>query len=378
MGKPIEVDNAGNLHLGPFGRASAAKLTIDFDAGDVDGIAIDVAPSPGAVSERASIKLGDFIIGQDTAETGTKNFGVLDANGVVIFSAAAGVDRATVVETRMTAAETGSAYQRAVTSAAYHANADTTSLGAAILTDPGDSAANAYARANLLKATLAEHFASVGTFLVVGDHLAADTALAATLAAVPAASSTGTLCTLTIALSVALIGHGKSRGVHFHDDLSTLGAGYVASSDLAAGNATLAKAITELNFLRVALTAHFANAPSAAPGPLPAVRTINAQTGTTYTLAARDGSATGLNPLLTLSNGAGITLTVPTNATVAFAVGEQIDLAQVGAGKVTVAAAGGVTLHAQGGLLSVAAQYAGLSLVQTVTDTWLVLGTTIA
>lgn len=107
-------------------------------------------------------------------------------------------------------------------------------------------------------------------------------------------------------------------------------------------------------------------------------RAINAQVGTTYTFVLADGSDAGKSPLVTLSNASPITATVPLNASVAFPIGTQIDLAQIGAGKVTVAAAGGVTINSKLGNLSVGAQYVGVTLVKIGTDSWLLLGDLIA
>lgn len=107
-------------------------------------------------------------------------------------------------------------------------------------------------------------------------------------------------------------------------------------------------------------------------------RTINAQTGTTYTFALADGSAAGGNPLVTASNASAQTYTVPTNASVAFPVGTQIDLMQQGAGKVTLAGAGGVTINSKGANLSISAQYVGVSLIKTATDVWTLFGDLIA
>lgn len=95
---------------------------------------------------------------------------------------------------------------------------------------------------------------------------------------------------------------------------------------------------------------------------------INAQTGTTYTLVLTDAE------LVTLANAAAITLTVPTNASVAFAVGTTIDLAQLGAGQVNVSAAGGVTLNSFATLTHLAGQFAAGTLVKTATDAWLLIG----
>jgi hypothetical protein len=98
-------------------------------------------------------------------------------------------------------------------------------------------------------------------------------------------------------------------------------------------------------------------------------RTINAQTGTTYTLALADA-----NQMVTLSNASGITLTVPANGTIAFPTNTEIDLVQLGAGQVTVAAAGGVTINSYQSKLSIAGQYAGATLKKTGTNTWLLIG----
>lgn len=92
--------------------------------------------------------------------------------------------------------------------------------------------------------------------------------------------------------------------------------------------------------------------------------TINPQTGTTYTLALAD-----LGKLVTLSNVGAITLTVDTAANVAFAVGAEILIAQIGAGQVTVAGAGGVTVNATPGL-KLRAQYSYGCLVKRATNTW--------
>jgi hypothetical protein len=110
-----------------------------------------------------------------------------------------------------------------------------------------------------------------------------------------------------------------------------------------------------------------------APAYLSLLRTINAQTGTTYTFALADGSGAGGNPLVTFGNSGATTVTVPTNASVAFPVGTQIDCIQQGAGAVTFAAAGGVTLNSNGGLV-IGAQYVGVSLIQTAANTWTVIG----
>ena len=102
-------------------------------------------------------------------------------------------------------------------------------------------------------------------------------------------------------------------------------------------------------------------------GPVASL-TQNAQTGTTYTLVLTDK-----DKLVELSNASAITLTVPTNASVAFPVGAEVNLLQTGAGQVTVAGAGGVTVNATPGL-KLRAQWSGATLVKRATDTWVLLG----
>jgi len=100
-----------------------------------------------------------------------------------------------------------------------------------------------------------------------------------------------------------------------------------------------------------------------------AIATFNAQTGTSYTLALTD-----VAKLVTLSNAAAITLTVPPNSTVAFPVGTQILLYQGGAGQVTLTAGAGVTIRSQGSKLKLLAQYAVAGIVKVATDEWVAFG----
>ena len=94
----------------------------------------------------------------------------------------------------------------------------------------------------------------------------------------------------------------------------------------------------------------------------------NAQTGTTYTLALTDAGK-----MITLTNASAITLTIPTNGTIAFPINTRIDLLQYGAGQVTVAGAG-VTINSSGSKLKLTGQYSGASLWKKATDTWVLIG----
>ena len=99
---------------------------------------------------------------------------------------------------------------------------------------------------------------------------------------------------------------------------------------------------------------------------------INAQTGTTYTTVLADNGK-----LTTLTNAAAIALTIPPNSSVAYPVGAQINLAQTGAGQVTVAGGSGVTITSTGATAATPktrAQYSTMTCVQTSTDNWLAMG----
>lgn len=100
------------------------------------------------------------------------------------------------------------------------------------------------------------------------------------------------------------------------------------------------------------------------------VSSLNAQTGTTYTLVLDDS----YNKVVTLDNASPITLTIPTNASVAFQTGAVISILQLGAGQVTVQGAGGVTLRSADSRYKTAYQYSFASLIKIATDQWVMVG----
>ena len=102
-------------------------------------------------------------------------------------------------------------------------------------------------------------------------------------------------------------------------------------------------------------------------GQLPLIAmTQNAQTGTTYSLAATD-----FTKLVTLSNASPVTVTVPLESSVAWVAGTQLRLMNLGAGVVTVVGAGGVTIN--GSPLTLA-QYKEGTLTKTGTNIWTFVG----
>lgn len=92
--------------------------------------------------------------------------------------------------------------------------------------------------------------------------------------------------------------------------------------------------------------------------------TINAQTGTTYSLVAGD-----VNKLVTLSNAAAITLTIPNGI---FTAGQEIHIQQIGAGQVTVANDGTTSFTGVGTKLRT--QYSAATIICTGTNTFTLIG----
>jgi hypothetical protein len=102
--------------------------------------------------------------------------------------------------------------------------------------------------------------------------------------------------------------------------------------------------------------------------------TLNAQTGTTYTFVLADNGK-----LVTASNASAQTYSIPTNASVAFPVGTQINIVQLGAGQVTINAVTPATttissIGATATAPRLRVQYSAATCIKTGTDTWVVVG----
>ena len=102
---------------------------------------------------------------------------------------------------------------------------------------------------------------------------------------------------------------------------------------------------------------------------LPLALTLNAQTGTTYTLVLADNAK-----FVTCSNASAVVVTVPPNSSVAFPTGTQVNIMMLGAGSTSIAAGAGVTIRSDGAKLTFNAQYAVATLLKIDTDTWVAVG----
>ena len=102
---------------------------------------------------------------------------------------------------------------------------------------------------------------------------------------------------------------------------------------------------------------------------------IDAKTGTTYTFVLGDAN----NELITASNASAQTYSIPTNASVAFPIGSQINIIAIGAGQVTINAvtSGTTTVLSNGGTAAspkLRVQYSSATCIKVATDTWNVIG----
>jgi hypothetical protein len=165
-------------------------------------------------------------------------------------------------------------------------------------------------------------------------------------------------------------------------DISAVNAGTGLSGGGSSGSVTLAidtgvtaDLTTAQTFTNKTLTSPTINGATLATSTLTSPKVnlgINAQTGTTYTTVLDDNGK-----LVTQSNASAIATTIPLNSSVAYPVGAQINIAQMGAGQVTISGSVGVTIASTGATATapkLRAQYSTATAVQTATDTWLIMG----
>ena len=100
------------------------------------------------------------------------------------------------------------------------------------------------------------------------------------------------------------------------------------------------------------------------------VQNVATVAGSIYSIQLSD-----LGKLVEFDEASACSLIVPTNASVAFSVGDRIDVLQVGAGQVTIAPVSGtVTIDAYDGGLLLNGQWAAATLIKRATNTWVAVG----
>jgi hypothetical protein len=96
---------------------------------------------------------------------------------------------------------------------------------------------------------------------------------------------------------------------------------------------------------------------------------INGQTGTAYNVGTAD-----VGKLVTLNNASAQTITIPANASVAFAIGDQINFLNLSTGTATFVAGGTAVIRSAGGKLKLSTQYAVCTVLKWDTDAWIMVG----
>jgi hypothetical protein len=101
---------------------------------------------------------------------------------------------------------------------------------------------------------------------------------------------------------------------------------------------------------------------------------FDAQTGTTYTTVLNDNGQ-----VVTMNNSSANTLSIPTNASVAYPIGTQINVLQIGTGQTTIqAVTSGTTTILSTGATAAApklrVRYSSATCIKAGTDLWYVIG----
>jgi hypothetical protein len=98
--------------------------------------------------------------------------------------------------------------------------------------------------------------------------------------------------------------------------------------------------------------------------------TVTTQSGTAYTGVLSDAFG-----FIRFTSASATVFTVPPNSSVAYPVGAEIYIAQIGSGALSVAAGAGVTINSPGAVLSLSGQYSVAMLKKTASpDTWILTG----
>ena len=224
---------------------------------------------------------------------------------------------------------------------------------------------------------------SVGTIVANLEGNATGTAATVTGAAQSNITSLGTLTTLTvdsIIIDGTNIGHTSdtdaiaisSGGVVTFSQVPLFPADTIETADIQADAITGAKiaddAIDSEHYTDGSIdTAHIADNQIT---PAKIAGEVNAQTAASYTLVIGDAFKT-----LTMTNRGANTVTIPPNSSVAFTVGDRIDIIMAGAGTTSVTGGSGVSVNGvTTGTGAIAAQYSAVSCIKTDTNAWLLVG----
>ncbi len=166
-----------------------------------------------------------------------------------------------------------------------------------------------------------------------------------------------------------------SNGYYMIADSTTASGLSWAASTIADGtivNASI-NASAAISYSKLNLVGLISESDLAAGAPRAGFRSV--QNAATTTSSNYTVQLTDLGKLVELNEASACTLTVPTNASVAFTVGDRIDVLQVGAGQVTITPVSGtVTINGYDGGLKLNGQWAAATLIKRATNTWVAVG----
>ena len=215
-----------------------------------------------------------------------------------------------------------------------------------VLTTPATNQVLAYNGTNWVNSSEAGDVSAVtaGTGITVTDSTGPIPSVAVDTAVVATTNNTLTLSNKTIALG---------------------------SNTVSGTIAEFNTALTDADFATIGGTETLTNKTLTAPI---VTYSVNAVVSAAYTSVATDAAA-----IVTMDNGSANTFSIPTNASVPYAIGSTITLIQIGAGQTTInAVSSGTTTIASTGATPTApalrAQYSSATCIKVATDTWYVVG----
>ena len=135
------------------------------------------------------------------------------------------------------------------------------------------------------------------------------------------------------------------------------------------GSAWVGAPVGDITAVNTAVTSGLTGGAVSGAVDLSLLLNFNAQTGTTYTLVSTD-----LNKLVTTSNAAAVTVTVPPSV---FSAGQQINVQSIGVGLTSFAQGSGVTITSTGATATapiLRARYSAATIICTAANTFTIVG----
>lgn len=165
---------------------------------------------------------------------------------------------------------------------------------------------------------------------------------------------------------------GQVEVVNANDYLmvTTAASTYLTQSNASATYITIANSASGSQTLsNKTLTSPVLNTPTINT-PVTTTRIVTQSAAYTLQLTDRDS-------IIEVSSAGSVVVTIPTSASAAFPIGSSLSIMQTGAGQVTIAAAGGVTLNGTPGFKT-RAQWSLVSLVKRGAEAWVAMGDLVA